>query len=414
MPVGDLVEWLDEYGGPDFVWYVKRLSANDTLANEAHQAGPYIPREVLFGFLPTLNQPSVKNPDVWFDLYVDSHPDHQQVRAVWYNNKLHGNPKGGRNETRLTNFGGQASALLDPESTGALTIFAFRKVEAPEVPDCHVWVCRHETEEDLVEDRVGPVEPGKWLLWPPAQGGLLGLLQAPPVRASCWLDDAEIPAAWRAKFPSGVDIISKAVELRADAGLDPDKRLMRRRECEFEIFRSVEQAIELPFIQAGFATVDDFIARAQTILQRRKARSGRSLELHTRAIFMEERLVEGTHFAHQPESEPGKRPDFLFPSVAAYHDASFPADRLRMLAVKTTCKDRWRQILNEADRIPAKHLLTLQEGVSEPQFREMTNAGVQLVVPAGIADTFPKDVRPHLQTLESFIGDVRLLPVGVP
>ncbi|MCE3520131.1 restriction endonuclease, partial [Escherichia coli] len=82
----------------------------------------------------------------------------------------------------------------------------------------------------------------------------------------------------------------------------------------FEIFRSVEQAIELPFIQAGFATVDDFIARAQTVLQRRKARSGRSLELHTRAIFVEERLVEGTHFAHQPESEPGKRPDFLFPS----------------------------------------------------------------------------------------------------
>ncbi|MCH3765033.1 hypothetical protein LZC20_09165, partial [Campylobacter coli] len=142
MPVGDLVEWLDEYGGPGFVWYVKRLSGNDTLANESHQAGPYIPREVLFGFFPTLNQPAVKNPDVWFDLYVDSHPDHQQVRAVWYNNKLHGNPKGGRNETRLTNFGGQASALLDPESTGALTVFAFNRAEPPEVADCHVWVCR--------------------------------------------------------------------------------------------------------------------------------------------------------------------------------------------------------------------------------------------------------------------------------
>ena len=411
MPVGDLVEWLDEYGGPGFVWYVKRLSGNDTLANGSNQAGPYIPREVAFGFYPMLNQPAVKNPDVWLDLYVDSHPDHQQVRAVWYNNKLHGKPKNGRNETRLTNFGGQASALLDPESTGALTVFAFRKTDPTKVADCHVWVCRHETEEDFVEDRVGPVEPGKWLLWPPAQGGLLGLLQVPSVRASCWLADDEIPAAWRTKFPSGADIIRKAVELRADAGLDPDRRLMRRRNCEFEIFRSVEQAIELPHIQAGFTTVDDFIARAQTVLQRRKARSGRSLELHTRAIFMEERLVEGTHFAHQPESEPGKRPDFLFPSIAAYRDASFPADRLRMLAVKTTCKDRWRQILNEADRIPDKHLLTLQEGVSEPQFREMTNAGVQLVVPAGIVDTFPKAVRPHLQTLESFIGDVRLLPL---
>lgn len=411
MPAGELTEWLDEQGGSGFVWYVKRLSGNDTLANEAHQAGPYIPRSFLFDVFPALARQDEKNPDVWFDLYVDSHADHRQVRAVWYNNKFHGNPIGGRNETRLTGFGGSASALLDPESTGALTVFAFSVTEPGTTADCHVWVCRHETEEDLVEDRVGPVEPGKWLIWPPMQGGLFPAVS--PVRTSCWLDDAEIPLAWRTKFPTGADIIRKAVELRADSGLDPDKRLMRRRDCEFEIFRSVEQAIELPFIQAGFATVDDFIARAQTVLQRRKARSGRSLELHTRAIFIEERLVEGTHFVHQPVSEDGKTPDFLFPSVTAYRDASFPAERLRMLAVKTTCKDRWRQILNEADRIPAKHLLTLQEGVSEQQFREMTNAGVQLVVPAGIADSFPKEVRPHLQSLESFIGDVRLLGVGI-
>ena len=407
MPAGDLTDWLDEHSGPEFVWYVKRLSGNDTLANNTHQAGPYIPKEFLFGIFPALDRRAEKNPDVRFDLYVDSHADHRQVRAVWYNNRFHDNPTGGRNETRLTGFGGSASALLDPESTGALTVFAFRPLAAPDVPDCHVWVCRHETEEDLVEDRVGPVEPGKWLIWPPAQPTFLVVTPSP--RTSCWLDDTEIPPAWRTKFPSGVDIIRKAVELRSDASLDPDRRLLRRRECEFEIFRSVEQAVELPNITAGFTTVDGFIARAQTILQRRKARSGRSLELHTREIFLEERLIEGTQFAHQPVSEDGKTPDFLFPSIAAYRDPTFPADQLRMLAVKTTCKDRWRQILNEADRIPGKHLLTLQEGVSETQFSEMTNAGVQLVVPAGLTETFPKAVRPHLQSLESFIGDVRLL-----
>jgi hypothetical protein len=80
-----------------------------------------------------------------------------------------------------------------------------------------------------------------------------------------------------------------------------------------------------------------------------------------------------------------------------------------MLAVQTTCKDRWRQVMNEADRVQEKHLLTLQEGVSENQFREMVEAKVQLVVPAKLIDSFPKSVRPHLQTLESFIGDVRLL-----
>lgn len=412
VPVGDLVEWLDEHGAPAFIWYVKRLSGNDTLANGSHQAGPYIPRDFLFQIFPALNRREIKNPDVRFNLYVDSHADAREVRAIWYNNRFHDSAATrGRDETRVTGFGGGASALLDPESTGALTVFAFRRVPDGETADCHVWVCRHETEEDLVEDRVGPVEPGKYLIWPPSQEGLFALLAQPPVRASCWLSDEEIPAGWRVRFPSGADIIRRAVELRPDASLDPDRRLMRRRDCEFEIFRSVEQAVEMPHIAAGFATIDAFISRAQTILQRRKARSGHSLELHAREIFVEERLVEGTHFSHQPESEPGRRPDFLFPSAAAYHDDSFPRERLRMLAVKTTCRDRWRQILNEADHIPAKHLLTLQEGVSETQFREMTQAGVQLVVPSGLFEKFPKPVQAHLQTLESFIGDVRLLPL---
>lgn len=50
MSVGELVEWLDEYSGTGFVWYVKRLSGNDTLANQSHQAGPYIPRDFTFRF----------------------------------------------------------------------------------------------------------------------------------------------------------------------------------------------------------------------------------------------------------------------------------------------------------------------------------------------------------------------------
>ena len=80
-----------------------------------------------------------------------------------------------------------------------------------------------------------------------------------------------------------------------------------------------------------------------------------------------------------------------------------------MLAVKTTYRDRWRQILNEADRIMTKHLLTLQEGVSVCQFQEMKDSGVRLVVPAGLKASYPADIRPELVTLENFIGDVRLL-----
>ena len=409
MAIADLSDWLDDFASPDIVWYVKRLSGNDTLANGSHQAGPYIAREFLFQVFPAINRTDIKNPDVWFDLYLDSNADHRKVRAVYYNNAHF---DGTRNEARLTNFGGQSSALLDPDSTGALAVFAFRLDSAGAATDCHVWVCQHETEEDLVEDRVGPVDPGKFLVWSPGQTAAnLALLGAAP-HTSCWLEPAAMPPAWLTDFPAAAEIVRKSVELRPLATLPPDQRLMKRRECEFELFRSIEQAVELPHILAGFTTVEDFVSRAQTVLQRRRNRAGRSLELHARAIFIEERLVENVSFSYQPISEGAKKPDFLFPSQAAYQDASFPATGLRMLAVKTTCKDRWRQILNEADRIPNKHLLTLQEGVSESQFAEMTGAGVQLVVPAQRVESFPAAVQPHLQTLESFIGDVRLLTVS--
>jgi hypothetical protein len=404
MSQAGISDWLDEVSS-DFVWYIKRLSGNDTLANGTHQAGPYIPKQFLFGIFPALNDAQRKNPDVFFDLQVDSHGESSRVRAIWYNNRLHENPRGGRDETRVTGFGGGHSALLDPNSTGALAIFAFQTDPEGHAVGCRAWVCRNSTEEEVVEDRVGPVEPGKWLSWPPQH--LPHLRNALPVARSCWLQPDEIPAEWLRRFPTGAEIVRKSIELRQRRILDPDRRLIARRECEYELFRSVEQAVEMPNIARGFTDIESFISRAQTILQRRKARSGHSLELHAREIFLEERMVEGTDFTHQPESDPGKKPDFLFPSQAAYKDRSFPADRLRMLAVKTTCRDRWRQILNEADRIPRKHLLTLQEGVSEPQFAEMVRAGVQLVVPSGLVGKFPKPVRPHLQTLTGFIEELK-------
>lgn len=409
MAIVDFSDWMTDFTRPDVVWYVKRLAANDTLATNAHQAGPYVPREFLFALFPALNRPDAENPDVRFDLYIDSHADYRQVRAVWYNNRLRGRT---RNEARLTGFGGRSSALLDPDSTGALTVFAFVQDGTGAGQECHVWVCRTEAEEELVEDRIGPVEPGRWLVWSPVHDLPPSLFaRRPDMRTSCRLAADEIPSAWLMAFPSGAEIIRKAVEMRPDTALDPDERLLRRRDCEFEIFLSVEEAVELPVITAGFTNIDEFIARAQSILQRRKARSGRSLELHAREIFIEEGLRENEEFAHGAEAEPGRRPDFLFPSQLLYRDPAFPDSRLRMLAVKTTCRDRWRQILNEAERIPTKHLLTLQEGVSVGQFQEMKDSGVRLVVPAGLKCSYPEEIRPELITLESFIGDIRLLKV---
>ena len=72
-------------------------------------------------------------------------------------------------------------------------------------------------------------------------------------------------------------------------------------------------------------------------------------------------------------------------------------------------KDRWRQILNEAERIPTKHLLTLQEGVSVAQFNEITEAGVILVVPKSIIPSYHISIQPHLLTFDSFVREIRQL-----
>ncbi|AKC08499.1 MULTISPECIES: type II restriction endonuclease [Rhizobium/Agrobacterium group] len=406
MAIADLSDWMAEFGKPGYLWYAKRLSGNDTLANKSHQAGPYIPKPVLFEVLPSINRPEVERPDAFFELYLDSHPEVRTIRAIWYNGKFHG---GTRNETRLTGFGGARSALLDPDSTGALAVFAF-KVETETSPaECHVWVCGGEgTEADFVEERLGPVEPKIPVIWRPGiSDPQADLFTAIPSRATCWLQPNEIPEGWLTAFPTGRDIIEKTIGLRPASGMPVDVRLMLRRACEFEIFKSIEEASWLPKIKEGFHSIDGFLGMANTILQSRKSRAGKSLEYHTVALFEEEGLAPGTAFVHNPLIEVNKRPDFLFPSVAAYQDNSFPANRLRMLAAKTTCKDRWRQIINEADRIQTKHLLTLQEGVSEAQFTEMVEAGVRLVVPSGIHASYPEAVRPHLITLEEFIGDVR-------
>lgn len=153
----EIESWLDQHDTVHARWLLKRLSANDTQLTGGHQAGFYIPREVLFRVLPDLERPELLNPKIKLDLYLDSHGSRVQPVATWYNNKLHG---GTRNETRITSLGGSASPLLDVRNTGSLIIMAFVPGDNP-IHEVHLWVCKDADEERCVEDRWGPVDPGQ-------------------------------------------------------------------------------------------------------------------------------------------------------------------------------------------------------------------------------------------------------------
>lgn len=385
--------------GPGWTWFVKRLSGNDTLANGSNQAGPYVPKPVAFRLFPSLKS-SDYNPRVDFPALIASHAVKALPRIIWYNNRLHA--KGSRNECRLTNWGGARSPILDPDSTGAICVFAFHQQElAKDTQGCVVWLCSTVEEEDEVEDQVGPVEPGAGLAY---DASATVTLATAPHDTPCTLKPDDIPLEWKIKFPDGLTVVNMAVDrLPSVKKLPSDKRLLRRRDCEFELFRSVEEAVVLPRIKEGFTQVEHFIKYANAVTNRRKQRSGQSLELQAKRIFDEESLPH----ARNEISEGTKRPDFLFPSIDAYRTTTFPAEKLRMLAAKTTCKDRWRQILPEADRVPRKHLLTLQLGISVKQFTQMQEAGVSLVVPKSLHASYNKTIRPHLTSLETFIGETK-------
>lgn len=402
MSLWALEEWWDEHDQPPNVqWGLKRLSANDTQATGSHQAGPLIPKEILFQVVPSLNRPEELNPDVRFELIVND-SDARIARAVWYNNKLHNedDTKKTRNETRITRLGGRTSALLDPESTGAVTVFVFWREMEGQSFKCHIWVSQNEIEQDFIEDRAGPVPPGHWVTYP-------DLLTASRSRSGCALSLDEIPEEWMRAFPNSHELVQKAIEMRQISSADVDHRLLARLDCESEIFRSLENAVYMPRIQQPFESVGEFDAFAWPISQRRRSREARSLKLHLRQIFLEENLQEGKDFSWKPTVDSDSHPDFLFPNAIAYADSNFPSKRLRILTVKISVRERWRQVLKEATRVKPKHILTLQEGVSVKQFEAMLDEGIQLVVPKGLHSKYPREVQPYLQTLESFIAEVR-------
>ncbi|WP_343744536.1 type II restriction endonuclease [Chitinophaga sp.] len=184
---------------------------------------------------------------------------------------------------------------------------------------------------------------------------------------------------------------------------DPDKILLNWLNTEYQLFKELENNRYSKRIQTPFATVEELVETANSILNRRKSRAGKSLEHHLNEVFITFELV----FETQTVTEDNKKPDFLFPGASAYVASEYNEEKLVMLASKTTCKDRWRQVINEADRIKTKHLFTLQQGISRNQLEEMYKYGIRLVVPRSHVNSFPADFRERILTLNSFINYVQ-------
>lgn len=196
--------------------------------------------------------------------------------------------------------------------------------------------------------------------------------------------------------------------VETDPVADPDGSLLRWFDREEKMFMCMERHLIQERLKSGFADdtgvdVDAFIQFSLSVNNRRKSRAGLSLENHLTALFM----AHNIRFSHTPTTENKSKPDFLFPSIELYRDSSYPNAYLTMLGAKTTAKDRWRQVLEEADRVEEKHLITLEGAISENQTNEMKSRKLQLVVPSEIQATYTANQQSWLFSVEDFLGLVK-------
>jgi hypothetical protein len=225
----------------------------------------------------------------------------------------------------------------------------------------------------------------------------------PEIEQPAWLE--KITGAFGASFPN-TRIFSNFARTTLPFSVemsDADAVLMAWISHEEMLFRTLERHLVETRLEKGFRDVDDFIGFSLSVQNRRKSRMGHALENHVAVLLNLNKL----EFSQQEITEQNSRPDFLFPGIDQYLDMSFPEERLTMLAVKSSCKERWNQVLAEANRINTKHLLTLEPGISARQTDKMREKSLQLVLPAKLHDTCLPDQRLWVMSLNEFLELVK-------
>lgn len=369
--------------------FCKFLSANDTGATGGHQSGILISKSAVEMMFSTqeLAQTGIPKRTIkirWQDDFET------ESCFTYYESK---------NELRITRFG-RGFPFLKPEQTGALFVFT----KQTDIDYSGYFL---ETDDEIEE--------------------FLDTFGISPTETNSLIDIQRVSAETQEKlsiqeFIDNLDVDFPASDVMSAAAraieektydhieyirLNPDEKIISWTNMEYTLFRALEYARYGEIITKGFQSVDEFVRVANVVLNRRKSRAGKSLEHHLSAIF-DGNCIE---YSSQAVTEGNKKPDFLFPSQEAYHDHGFSVDYIVSLAAKTTCKDRWRQVLNEADRLKdkPKYLCTLQQGISGAQMDEMQAENVILVVPKPYIATYPKDRRDRIWTLARFVQYVKMI-----
>ena len=370
------------------------ITGNDTGTTGSHQAGFYIPKcasRLLF------DEPGHKGENKEKIVLIKWQDDFTTESCMKYYGQ------GTRNEYRVTRFGRNFPFLQD-ENVGDLLILAKFTEEDyvgyvlssdDDIDDFFASFNLSPGETNQIIDVAGNVKPDE---------KIDHLMKEFVAQYTDFPETRQMAKGAR-------DCYNKAYNIAEGTLWDkPDEVLLNWVNTEYCLFKYMEEKVYADVLSHPFINVESFVKMANEVLNRRKSRAGKSLEHHLADIFTHNELV----FEEQAITENNKKPDFLFPNSECYHNLQFPADDLVVLGAKTTCKDRWRQVLSEADRVNSKYLFTLQPGVTKNQLKEMQDSRLTLVVPNQYISSFPIEYQATISDLAGFIQMVRKKQESLP
>lgn len=366
--------------------FCRFLSANDTHATGGHQYGFLLP---IAAYPIIFNQDKVKGENK--DKTVKIHWQHDletESRLTYYGKA--------KNELRITRFGNDFPFFAE-EHVGDLLIIA---KQTDDDYDGYVLSTEDDIDTFMLHFNLSADRPNQIIDVANRQSANNTLQTAIDEAIKDLIDFPQ--TAEMGKMAQ--ELFNKLHKINDEKVCEfPDKILLNWYDTELSMFRSLEEKVYNPIYIKPFPDCQSLIEFSNKILNRRKSRAGKSLEHHLSAIFTAQKLL----FEEQVVTENNKKPDFLFPNGICYHNFEFPAEDLTILGAKTTCKDRWRQVINEADRVDERYLFTLQQGISKNQLKEMADENVKLVVPESHVDSYPEEYRESLNTLSGFINIVK-------
>lgn len=369
---------------------LKFISANDCGLTGSHQAGFYLPKGAWRLYAPF-------GP-------VQGRNDKSKVHIIWQGGLLEtnsvvtwygqGKPDKQRSEYRLTSFG-RGFPFLNEDTVGDMLVLIPK-----EMHKFLAYVIDLPEDIEEIQAALGVEAIGTWAVYDAEKE------PAPLSEDDCIDQQFREFAEGVEKFPDGAAFSTKACEAMVACVNNfgkkaSDDKLMYLMQGEYRLFKLVERQICLPEVRRLFKDIDDFLKTAATLMNRRKSRAGRSMENHVEYLLREAKIPFDVRPAIDGE------PDIIIPSKQAYDDPTFPTKKLFMVGVKTTCKDRWRQVIQEAPRVEWKHLMTIQEGVSAKQLQQMYQHKVSLVVPQKLHSRYPEVKGVHLLDMEGFLKTVR-------